>query len=45
MLGMNRKKGSNGLFSSRSLIIHTLGIGAVVWLGKIWGENSEGYKE
>lgn len=33
----------SGLFSPRSLIIHAIGIGAAVWLGKAWGDNSEDY--
>lgn len=45
MFGMNRKKSRNGLLHPRSLIIYSLGLGAAVWLGKVWGENSEDVKE
>ena len=42
MLGMMKKGrvGSN-LLSPRSLIIHTIGIGAAVWLGKAWGDSED----
>ena len=40
---MRMMKGKNGLLSPRSLIIHAIGIGAAVWLGKAWGENTEDY--
>lgn len=36
-MGLMRRKGN--LLSPRSLIIHTIGIAGVVWLGKIWGKN------
>lgn len=36
---MGLMKSRNSFLSPRSLIIHTIGIGAAVWLGKVWGEN------
>jgi len=39
MMGM-KNRSRDGFFSSRSLIIHAIGIGAAVWLGKVWGDNS-----
>lgn len=35
MMGMKSKS----FFSPRSLVIHVIGIGAAVWLGKAWGDN------
>lgn len=40
---MRKMKNRNNLLSPRSLIIHTIGISAAVWLGKVWGENAEDY--
>ncbi len=36
---MGMMKHKNSFLSPRSLIIHTIGIGAAVWLGKAWGKN------
>lgn len=36
MMGIKRR---SSLFSTRSLIIHAVGISAAVWLGKVWGDN------
>ena len=42
MLGMMRKsRVGSSLLSPRSLIIHTIGIGAAVWLGKAWGDSDD----
>lgn len=38
MMGMNRSKYS--LMQPGWLAVHVIGIGAAVWLGKSWGENS-----
>ena len=40
---MGTMKGKNSLLSPRSLVIHAIGIGAAVWLGKTWGEKTEDY--
>ena len=36
---MRTTKSTNSLFSPRSLIIHAIGIGTAVWLGKAWGDS------
>jgi|GEM_PF-1530113 len=38
---MGMMKNRNNVFSPRSLIIHAIGIGAAVWLGKAWGDNDD----
>jgi hypothetical protein len=39
MFGMTKKSRTSNLLSPRSLIIHTIGISAAVWLGKVWGDS------
>lgn len=40
---MRMMKSRNSLFSSRSLVVHAIGIGAAVLLGKAWGKNTKEY--
>jgi len=39
MFGMKKNNKTSNLLSPRSLIIHTIGIGAAVLLGKSWGDS------
>ncbi|ODA39198.1 hypothetical protein DSBG_4051 [Desulfosporosinus sp. BG] len=40
---MKMMKTRNSLLSPRSLVVHAVGIGAAVWLGKAWGKNTKDY--
>jgi len=40
---MRMMKSRKSFLSPRSLVIHAIGIGAAVWLGKAWGDSSEDY--
>lgn len=38
-MGIKRSKYS--LMQPRWLALHVIGIGAAVWLGKVWGDNND----